>query len=101
MPSTAAPPTAIPPIAPLLSGGEEAFEALVAEGDAVALVVAELVVDDEDIEVADEDAAVAELLGKPVFESPLLPSAVKLTYAAQSGLGSARGQLGSWQREKS
>ena len=86
-------------MAPLLS--EDEFELAVAEGDVVVLVVVVVVVVDEG---ADEVVEVAELLGSPtvpVFALPVPPSAVKFTYAAQSGLGSARGQDGSWQREKS
>lgn len=94
IPSAATPPTTMPPMAPPLSGGEE-FELSVTDEEGAALVVVAAV-------EVDEVAEVVELLGKaapPVFEPPVVPFAVKFTYAAQLGLGSARGQVGSWQSE--
>jgi hypothetical protein len=86
----AAPPIAAPAIPPGLRPAD--LVAGTAEEDCGAAVV-----------VAGEDD---ELVGVGVVADPVLPELVtgiplgpRFEYAAQSGLGNARGQLSSWQRE--
>jgi hypothetical protein len=89
IPSTATVPITMPPMAPPLSEEEEDAAGLVV---AVAVVVAVVVEGAEDTELLGK-------LGAAVLEFPLVPAAVKFTYAAQSGLGAASGQVGFWQME--
>jgi hypothetical protein len=92
MKRTAAPPMAIPEIAPELRDDEAAAAAaaaeVVAEGDAVVEGAAggELYA----VAVGGEVAEVTTVVG----ELGPVPSAVRLTYGAQSATGTARGQLG-------
>jgi hypothetical protein len=94
---------AIPAIAPPLRLLEPVD--LDATGGAEEDCAGEEVLDDEDVVVEEEEEGAEEDEGgadvDEADEDPLPdgPPGPKFTYAAQSGLGAASGQLGSWHRE--
>jgi len=81
------------------------------ELDAAAAVVAVALEEEEvvvvadvgvDVELVDEEDTLVEVGADPWAEEETgRPFAVRFTYAAQSGLGSAKGQLLAWHRESS
>jgi len=102
--TTAAPPIEAPAIPPGLRAAEEGDE--VGDEEEVCAFPVEVVQVEVDDEVDEDDweevvdvedgAEVEDCVGTgPV----LIPLGPRSEYTAQSGLGSARGQLGSWHRE--
>ena len=83
---TAAPPMAMPAMAPGERVVEEVEAAGVEEEEGEEVAVGEMVVNWNSVGVAE---------GEPEDAAPGTPDAERLTYAAQSALGKARGQVGS------
>ncbi len=83
---TAAPPIAMPAMAPGERVGEDEGEDGEEEEEGEEVAVGEMVVNWNSVGVAE---------GEPEDAAPGIPEAERLTYAAQSAFGKARGQVGS------
>ena len=84
---TAAPPIAMPAMAPGERGeDDEVVEGEEGEEEGEEVAVGEMVVNWNAVGVAE---------GEPEDAAPGIPEAERLTYAAQSAFGKARGQVGS------